>query len=57
MDSFEDLLNTLERPAAKPRTAKQKWREIEQLKERHQLKQELKELDWTIEPELADIEI
>lgn len=57
MESFVDILNTLERPAAKPRVAKRKWREIEQLKERQRLKQELKELDWTIEPELADLEI
>jgi hypothetical protein len=57
MESFVDILNTLERPAAKPRVAKRKWREIEQLKERQRLKQELKELDWSIEPELADLEI
>ena len=28
MESFEDLLNMLERPAAKTRTVKRKWREI-----------------------------
>ncbi|GAB57329.1 hypothetical protein RNAN_0292 [Rheinheimera nanhaiensis E407-8] len=57
MESFEDLLNMLERPAAKPRAAKRKWREIEQLKERQRLKKELSDIDWTIEPELADIEL
>lgn len=57
MESFEDLLNMLERPASKPRAAKRKWREIEELKERHRLKKELSDIDWTIEPELADIEL
>ena len=57
MESFEDLLNMLERPAAKPKAAKRKWREIEQLKERQRLKKELTDIDWTIEPELSDIEL
>ncbi|WP_083981749.1 DUF3545 family protein [Arsukibacterium ikkense] len=57
MDSFEELLNMLERPAAKPKAVKRKWREIEELKERHRLKKELCDIDWTIEPELADIEL
>ncbi len=57
MESFEDLLNMLERPASKPRAAKRKWREIEELKERRRLKKELSDIDWTIEPELADIEL
>ena len=57
MESFEDLLNMLERPAAKPRAVKRKWREIEQLKERQRLKMELSDIDWTLEPELADIEL
>ena len=29
MESFEDLLNMLERPATKSRAVKRKWREIE----------------------------
>lgn len=57
MESFEDLLNTLERPATKPPVVKQKWREIELLKERQRLKQELAELDWTLEPALTDLDI
>ncbi|EHR40139.1 MAG: DUF3545 family protein [Alishewanella agri] len=57
MESFEDLLNMLERPAAKTRTVKRKWREIEELKERQRLKKELCDIDWTIEPELIDIEL
>lgn len=57
MESFEDLLNMLERPAAKTRAVKRKWREIEELKERQRLKKELCDIDWTIEPELVDIEL
>lgn len=57
MESFEDLLNMLERPAAKTRSVKRKWREIEELKERQRLKKELCDIDWTIEPELIDIEL
>ncbi|WNO60560.1 DUF3545 family protein [Rheinheimera sp. MMS21-TC3] len=57
MESFEDLLNTLERPAVKPQAVKQKWREIELLKERQRLKQELAELDWTLESALTDLDI
>ncbi|MEE2001051.1 DUF3545 family protein [Alkalimonas sp. MEB108] len=58
MESFEDLLNMLERPAHKARgTGKRKWREIEAMKERQRLKRELADMDWTIEPELDDIEL
>ncbi|WP_127020446.1 DUF3545 family protein [Rheinheimera mangrovi] len=57
MESFEDLLNMLERPATKSRSVKRKWREIEAVKERQRLKRELEDIDWTIEPELVDIEL
>ena len=57
MESFEDLLNMLDRPAAKTRVVKRKWREIEELKERQRLKKELCDIDWTIEPELDNIEL
>ncbi|MDP5205631.1 DUF3545 family protein [Alishewanella sp. SMS9] len=57
MESFEDLLTMLERPAAKTRVVKRKWREIEELKERQRLKKELCDIDWTIEPELDTIEL
>ncbi|MFC4655209.1 DUF3545 family protein [Rheinheimera sp.] len=56
MESFEDLLNLLERPATKSRAVKRKWREIEAVKERQRLKRELEDIDWTIEPELNDLE-
>ncbi len=57
MESFEDLLNMLERPATKSRAVKRKLREIEAVKERQRLKRELEDIDWTIEPELVDIEL
>ena len=47
----------LERPATKSRAVKRKWREIEAVKERQRLKRELEDIDWTIEPELVDIEL
>jgi len=56
MESFEDLLNLLERPATKSRAVKRKWREIEAVKERQRLKRELEDIDWTIEPELIELE-
>ena len=34
MESFDDLLTMLERPATKGRAVKRKWREIEAVKER-----------------------
>lgn len=57
MESFEDLLNLLERPATKSRAVKRKWREIEAVKERQRLKRELEDIDWTIEPQLCDLEL
>ena len=57
MESFEDLRNMLERPATKSRAVKRKWREIEAVKERQRLKRELEDIDWTIEPELVNIEL
>ena len=48
MESFEDLLNMLERPAAKSgRAVKRKWREIEAVKERQRLRKELEDIDLT----------
>ena len=36
---------------------KRKWREIEALKEKHQLKKELEELDWTADYAIDDLSI
>jgi hypothetical protein len=44
MESFDDLLTMLERPAAKSRPVKRKWREIEAVKERQRLKKELEDI-------------
>jgi len=54
MESFDDLLTMLERPAAKGRAVKRKWREIEAVKERQRLKKELEDIDWSIEDEMFE---
>lgn len=54
MESFDDLLTMLERPAAKARPVKRKWREIEALKEQQRLKKELEDIDWSLDDELID---
>ena len=54
MESFDDLLTMLERPAAKARPVKRKWREIEALKERQRLKKELEDIDWSLDDELIN---
>ena len=55
MESFEDLLNMLERPAAKSgRAVKRKWREIEAVKERQRLRKELENIDFNFDDDLLD---
>ncbi|MFC0048864.1 DUF3545 family protein [Rheinheimera sp. F8] len=54
MESFDDLLTMLERPAAKSRPVKRKWREIEAVKERQRLKKELEDIDWSLEDDLFE---
>lgn len=54
MESFDDLLTMLERPAAKSRPVKRKWREIEAIKEQQRLKKELEDIDWSFEENLFD---
>jgi len=50
MDTFQKKLGSIE-TQAKPsqRNKKRKWREIEQLKEQHQLAKELKAFDNSLE--------
>lgn len=53
MDKSE-LLSTLdsETKSSKSKTSKRKWREIEAIHDRHQLRQELRELGMSPEDEL-----
>ena len=53
MDKSE-LLSTLdsETKSSKSKANKRKWREIEAIHDRHQLRQELRELGMSIEDEL-----
>ncbi len=54
MESFDDLLTMLERPATKGRAVKRKWREIEAVKERQRVKKELEDIDLSIEDDLFE---
>ncbi len=56
MDKSE-LLSTLDSESRTPKTknSKRKWREIEAIRDRHQLKQELRELGMSPEDELEFI--
>ena len=54
MESFDDLLTMLERPAAKRRPVKRKWREIEAVKERQRLRKELEDIDFSFDDDLID---
>lgn len=55
MEGFEDLLNMLERPAAKSsRAVKRKWREIEAVKERQRLRKELEDIDFNFDEDILD---
>jgi hypothetical protein len=49
-----DLLSTLdsETKSSKSKASKRKWREIEAIHDRHQLRQELRELGMSAEDEL-----
>ncbi|MFT2090002.1 DUF3545 family protein [Paraglaciecola sp. 2405UD69-4] len=56
MDKSE-LLSTLdtENPTPKTKSSKRRWREIEAIRDRHQLKKELRELGMSPEDELEFI--
>lgn len=59
MEILDDILNTVERPSAKAKTTrtKRKWREIEAIKDRYQLKQELMDIDWSLTPDSEELEL
>jgi len=56
MDHSEELKNTEAKPAKRHR-AKRKWREIEMLKERHNLLKELESIDYTSSYDIDEIDI
>ncbi|ATC95625.1 DUF3545 family protein [Pseudoalteromonas tunicata] len=58
MDNLDDILTLLESPEATVKSSKnqkRKWREIEALKDKHRLRKELQDLDWSHEIELEEL--
>lgn len=55
MDHSEEL-NVVNDKSEKTRNAKRKWREIEAIKEKYRLRQELQDMDLALEVELDDME-
>ncbi|GAB2997465.1 DUF3545 family protein [Psychrosphaera aestuarii] len=52
---FENALNDTGKRASK-RGAKRKWREIESIKDKYRLRNELKDIDPSADYDLADLE-
>ncbi|WP_258807349.1 DUF3545 family protein [Pseudidiomarina sp. CB1] len=55
MDHSEEL-NGVEAKQNKSRRVKRKWREIEALKEKYRLRDELKDMDYGLDLELDELE-
>ncbi|MAD52522.1 MULTISPECIES: DUF3545 family protein [unclassified Idiomarina] len=56
MDHSEELQKVSEK-SSKGRTTKRKWREIEQLKEKYRLREELTDIDSSFDIDLEEIEL
>lgn len=56
MDHSEELQKVSEK-SSKGRAAKRKWREIEQLKEKYRLKEELAEMDYSYDLDLEELDL
>ncbi|WP_404401599.1 DUF3545 family protein [Idiomarina seosinensis] len=56
MDHSEELQQVSEK-SSKGRATKRKWREIEQLKEKYQLREELAEMDYCYDLDLEQIDL
>ena len=56
MDHSEELQKVNDK-SGKGRAAKRKWREIEQLKEKYRLREELAEMDYSLDLDLEEIEL
>ncbi|RUO80324.1 DUF3545 domain-containing protein [Idiomarina tyrosinivorans] len=55
MDHSEELKSVNEK-STKGRASKRKWREIETIKEKYRLRQELAEMDMAFEDDLDDFD-
>lgn len=56
MDHSEELQKVNDKPG-RGRASKRKWREIEQLKEKYQLREELADMDYSLDLGLEEIEL
>lgn len=56
MDNSEEMQKVNDK-SGKGRAAKRKWREIEQLKEKYMLRDELSGMDYSLELDLEEIEL
>jgi uncharacterized protein with WD repeat len=56
MDHSEELQKVSDK-SSKGRAAKRKWREIEQLKEKYRLKEELAEMDYSYDLDLEELDL
>ena len=56
MDHSEELQKVSDK-SSKGRAKKRKWREIEQLKEKYRLREELAEMDYSLDLDLEEIEL
>ena len=56
MDHSEELQKVSDK-SSKKRAAKGKWREIEQLREKYQLKEELAEMDYSYDLDLEEFDL
>lgn len=56
MDHSEELQKVSDKPT-KGRAAKRKWREIEQLKEKYELREELAQMDYSYDLDLEEIDL
>ncbi|NVK24742.1 MAG: DUF3545 family protein [Gammaproteobacteria bacterium] len=57
MEGLTDILESaVNAKTPTKRQSKRKWREIESIKEKYRLKEELKSIDPTLDYDLADLE-
>lgn len=58
MEGLTDILEKAldEKPAPSKRSGKRKWREIESIKEKYRLRDELKSIDPNADYDLAELE-
>lgn len=56
MDHSEEL-NGVETKSSKSHATKRKWREIEALKEKYRLRDELKDMDYGLDLELDELDL